>query len=71
MGLLKFPPNNLTTPTSNLILCSFTFMKLTTVSVYSPNNSSNNLYHCFAHQVLASRAPATLSARIGKANLRS
>ena len=41
-------------PKIYLIVCTFTFTRLTAISVYSPNNSSLTLYPSSAHQVLAS-----------------
>ena len=67
----NFTPNNLTHPKFNIILCTFTFIGLTAISVYSPNNSSLFLYSFFAHQVFASKTYATLSARFSRANLQS
>ena len=64
-------PNILTHPKFCLFLYTFTLYKLIAISVHSSIISSFISYSFSAHQVLARRIYATLTARFSKANLQS
>ena len=63
--------NKLSPSNFHLILCTFTFAKLTAIFVYSSIISSNIFYSFFAHQLLASTTYATLSERFSNVKIQT